>query len=77
MKIVNITEAKAQLSSLLVEVEKGEKIIIAKYDEPIATIKPYKSSDKPRKLGGCWEGKVKMAADFDETSEELIDSFYD
>jgi hypothetical protein len=37
----------------------------------------FKEDLSPRKLGGSWEGKVKIANDFDETDKNLIDSFYE
>lgn len=78
MQIINLSEAKAQLSSLLKQVrETGEPIIIGKAGEPIAVLSAYKASNEPRKLGGSWEGKVWIADDFDETDEGLIESFYD
>ena len=52
--IVNIHEAKTQLSKLLSRVEKGEKIIIANRGKPVAFFKPlYRiipKSTYPRKI---------------------------
>ncbi len=30
----------------------------------------------PRKLGGNWQGKVKISTDFDKLDKEISDSFY-
>jgi prevent-host-death family protein len=42
MKIVNIHEAKTQLSALLAEVEKtGEKVLICRHGKPVADLVPH------------------------------------
>lgn len=41
MKTVNIHEAKTQLSQLLRLVQAGESVVIAKYGEPIAELRPH------------------------------------
>jgi len=74
--IVNVHQAKTQLSKLLKQVEAGEEIIIGRAGEPIARLTPYQSVTlQPRRPGG-WEGKVWMADDFDTLPDEVIDSFY-
>jgi len=78
MQITNISEAKSSLSHLIKMVqETNESIIIGKAGKPVAILSAYKEDLSPRKLGGSWEGKVKMANDFDETDKKLIDSFYE
>lgn len=77
MHITNISDAKAHLSSLIKLVrETNEPIVIGKAGEPVAVLSAYKKENEPRKLGGTWEGRVKMAADFDEVDQEISDSFY-
>jgi len=77
MQITNISEAKASLSYLIKRVqETDEPIIIGKAGEPVAVLSAYKKNTSPRQLGGSWEGKVKMSADFDSIDEEISDSFY-
>ena len=78
MQITNISEAKSSLSHLIKIVqETNEPIIIGKAGKPVAVLSAFKEDLSPRKLGGSWEGKVKMANDFDETDKNLIDSFYE
>jgi hypothetical protein len=36
---------------------------------------PYQPDTSPRKLGGTWSGKVKMADDFDTLPPELAKAF--
>ena len=76
MHIVNIHEAKTHLSQLIAQMLAGEEIIIGKAGQPIAKLVPFSKNSEPRKLGGDWEGRVWMADDFDDTSKEIIDSFY-
>ena len=77
MQITNISEAKASLSQLIKTVrETNEPVIIGKAGKPVAVLSAFKEDTSPRKLGGSWEGKVKIADDFDEPDNELVDSFY-
>ena len=77
MHITNISEAKASLSHLIKMVqETNEPIIIGKAGKPVAVLSAYKEDYSPRKLGGSWEGKVKISDDFDQTDNTLVDSFY-
>ena len=48
--IVNISEAKAQLSNLIDRVYHGEKVVIAKNNLPIADLVPHTPEGK-RRLG--------------------------
>ena len=75
MKSVNIHEAKTHLSRLLQQVSDGEEIVIARAGKPIARLVAYAEPTGPR-MPGCWRGQVWMADDFDETPEEIINSFY-
>jgi prevent-host-death family protein len=74
MKSVNVQQAKTHLSRLLEEAVAGEEIIIAKAGRPYVRLVSCTAGQTPRKLGG-WEGKVRMADDFDETPEEIIKLF--
>ena len=77
MQITNISEAKASLSYLIKMVqETDEPIIIGKAGEPVAVLSAYKKETSPRQLGGSWEGKVKISADFDEVDEKISETFY-
>lgn len=56
--------------------ETNEPIIIGKAGKPIAVLSPYRADESPRRLGGSWEGKVKISETFDEEDDELTESFY-
>jgi prevent-host-death family protein len=70
MKTVNIQEAKTHLSRLVEEAVAGEEIVIAKAGRPYVKLVPCLPERTPRTLGG-WEGKVLVADDFDEPSEDI------
>lgn len=74
MKQVNIHEAKTQLSRLLEEVERGERIVIARAGEPVAVLVPYKTAVRRRRLG-LFAGEAKMHADFDELPADMAAAF--
>lgn len=73
--VVNISEAKANLSRLLARVGDGEEILIGKAGKPIAKLVAYHADDEPRTLGGAWEGAVEIADDFDTLPSDLLDAF--
>ena len=74
MRTVNIQAAKTHLSRLLEEAVTGEDIVIAKAGRPYVRLVPYRGDPSPRQLGG-WEGRVRIAPDFDELPEEVIRQF--
>ena len=77
MQITNISEAKASLSKLIETVQKtNEPVIIGKAGKPVAVLSAFRETTSPRKLGGSWEGKVKISKDFDESDDDLVNSFY-
>jgi prevent-host-death family protein len=72
---VNVHEAKTHLSRLLERVARGEEIVIARAGKPVAKLIPYREARGPRVPGG-WEGRVKVAKDFDELPPELAAAFH-
>ena len=62
MAIVNVHEAKTNLSRLLERVEDGEEVIIARNGQPVARLVPMPArSRRP----GSLRGKIVMRRDFD------------
>lgn len=72
--IKTVTEAKAQLSALLEQVDQGEQVIISRSGKPVAALVPYSASCEPRKPGQLRD-KIKIAPDFDETTPEILEMF--
>ena len=67
-------EAKTQLSKLAELAWKGERVIIAKAGKPYLDLVPHRGQAKPRQPG-LLKGQIEIAADFDESDQELIDQF--
>jgi len=71
---VNIHEAKTHFSRLVERVEAGEEIVIARDGRPVARLVPLQTRSKPREPG-LWRGRVRIAPDFDQTDQILLDAF--
>lgn len=72
--VINVYEAKTNLSKLLNRVEQGEEVVIGRSGRPVARLVAYRPRRAPR-VPGRLAGKVKMADDFADTPEWLIDAF--
>ncbi len=72
---VNVHEAKTHLSRLLEAVERGEDVVIARAGKPVARLVPAHSRGTRRP--GAWKGRVVIAADFDQTPDDLVAAFHD
>ena len=62
-RVVNMHEAKTNLSELVAEVEAGGEVILARAGTPVARLMPLRKA-RPRRLGR-WKGKVRMSKTFD------------
>ena len=74
MVIKNISEAKAELSSLLESVSKGEEVIISKAGVPIAQLIRFTGLKRDR-VSGSLKGAVKTQDDFDVLPAVLAKAF--
>jgi antitoxin (DNA-binding transcriptional repressor) of toxin-antitoxin stability system len=72
METVTIHAAKTTLSRLLVRVEAGEEIVLARGKQPIAKIVPYRPT-APKRQFGALRGIVSVGPEFFEPlpDEEL------
>jgi prevent-host-death family protein len=62
--LVNMLDAKNQLSKLVKAALDGEDVIIANHGKPMVRL--VKLADQPKTRGyGAWKGLVKMADDWD------------
>ena len=75
MTIRNVSDAKEQLSALLVMVEQGEEVVIARAGRPIARLVQFERSKERRKLGAL-RGQIWVSPSFDEPDEELEKLFH-
>jgi len=75
--MVNIFEAKTQLSKLIERVEKGEEIVIARAGKPVARITKLEPQKPKIRFGGL-KGKIWVADDFDAPlPAEILSEFED
>jgi len=63
MVTVSIHAAKANLSKLLVRVEAGEEIVIARGKTPIARLTPIRAQARPSRFGAL-KGNVSVGPEF-------------
>ena len=64
MTVVNIYDAKTQLSKLIEEAAAGNDVVIARGGKPVARLTRLGPSKRKLKFG-VLKGKIKIAADFD------------
>jgi prevent-host-death family protein len=73
--VVNLYEAKTQLSALVDDVAAGAEIIIAKNGKPMAKLVPLRQ--KARRKAGRLKGKIWIGDDFDAPlPKDIVDAFY-
>ncbi|MCC6391993.1 MAG: type II toxin-antitoxin system prevent-host-death family antitoxin [Bryobacterales bacterium] len=74
MVVRNISQAKAELSALIEEVQKGNEVILAKAGKPVAKLIAYRGPAGPRKPGAM-AGQIWIADDFDSLPADMADAF--
>ena len=77
MVIVNITEAKARLSSLIASAVAGEPFVICKAGKPLVKVERLDVADgtATRRLGLLAE-KISVPDDFDQMGREEIEEMF-
>lgn len=73
MVVRNISQAKAQLSALIEEVQKGNEVILAKAGKPVAKLVAYRGPTRPR-TPGSMSGQIWIAPDFDTLPEDMAET---
>jgi prevent-host-death family protein len=71
MAVFNIHDAKTHFSKLLVRVQNGEEVVIAKAGKPVARIIPFLAEDASPRVPGIDVGKVIIQPDFDAPLPEF------
>lgn len=72
--VVNVSEAKAQLSRLIDRVYHGESVTIAKNNLPLVDLVPHKV--RGRRRFGALAGLIEIPDEFDGEDPEVIEAFY-
>lgn len=76
MRKVSVADAKAQLSSLLDEVERGGSVTITRHNVPIAEIRAVPRPDASPRPWGLGQGTFEVPADFDAPlPDDVLDAF--
>lgn len=73
MKLVNMHEAKSQLSKLVEEALAGQDVIIARNGVP--TVRLTRFQDDVLRTPGVWKGLIEIPTDFDDIDEDIIRDF--
>lgn len=76
MTIVNMYEAKANLSKLVQKALSGEEVILAKSGRPLVKLIPADMGKKDIKFG-LMKGQIQLADNFNEFDPELQEMFKD
>ncbi len=74
MATVNVHEAKTQLSRLLLQVEAGETVVIARAGKPSAQLVPIDGQRKGLKPPGAMRDQISIGEDFDAPLDSLFDA---
>jgi prevent-host-death family protein len=69
VEIVTVHTAKTTLSQLLLRVEAGEEIVLARGKEPVAKLVPFRPAGKKRRFGAL-KGVIRVGPEFFEPLPE-------
>jgi prevent-host-death family protein len=77
MTDVKIAYAKAHLAELLARVARGERIVISRYNTPMAELVPPPTAEKAQRRFGTGKGKAMLIAPraLDAMTDEEADAF--
>ena len=74
MPMVNVGEAKTNLSRLLAQVEAGEDVVIARNGKPVARLVRFQRQGRPQ--FGSWKGRIVLDDGFfDPFPEEELSAW--
>ena len=71
---VNMHEAQSQLDQLAEFAWQGDTVVITKDGKPYLNLLPHVDTTRARKPGRL-KGIIRMTADFERRSEDIIDGF--
>lgn len=75
MVIVNIHEAKTQLSKLVDQAARGETVVIARAGKPLVRVTALDSPAEPKRLG-FMAGEIEVPDDFDTMGSDEIAALF-
>jgi antitoxin (DNA-binding transcriptional repressor) of toxin-antitoxin stability system len=74
MQVINMYQAKTQLSALVDTVLNGGEVVIAKFGKPLVRLTPFVPALD--RTFGALKGNTKIPQDFDVESAEVNQLFY-
>jgi prevent-host-death family protein len=75
---IGVAEAKARLSELVDQVERGGEVVLSRYGKAVAKIVPVEQPKIDRSgIFGCMKGKIWIADDFDAPLPEDIQRYFE
>lgn len=74
MVVLDIAQAKVELSALIEEVMKGNEVVLSKAGKPVARLVAYEAPRRPREPGSM-AGEIWIAPDFDVLPDDIADAF--
>ena len=76
MIMVNIHEAKAKLSEFVEAVERGERVVICRRNQPVAELRAIEQKRTTRRPMGLAKGQIEIPPSFYEPMpDEFLDAF--
>jgi prevent-host-death family protein len=77
MTVVNVHEAKTNLSRLIEQALRGEEVVIARNGVPAVKLVQVEAAvDKPKRQPGLWAGQIKeIDPDWWKPENDLTDHF--
>ena len=77
MEQININNARANLSQLIMKAAAGEPFIITRFGRPMVMVSPCVSREANVHRVGFLKGKIKVPADFDTMgAKEILGIFH-
>ncbi len=73
MAHVGMHAAKTNLSQLVERALAGEEVVLTRRGKPAVRLVPERPVHGFASLAGVWEGRVRLADDFDELPEDLAE----
>lgn len=75
MEIVNMHEAKTQLSRLVAKAARGESFVIAKSGKPLVKVTALDAPKSAKRLGFL-QGEIAVPEDFDRMGQREIEALF-
>jgi len=65
VQVINLYDAKTNLSQLVDRASAGEEIVIAKAGRPLARLVPLQAPSRAPRVPGALKGEIEIAPDFE------------